>query len=202
MLINIEGIDGAGKTTTIEELKGLLSREFRYYKDPGSTEFGEYARELLVYDPNLSSTSRLLLHLATRSVLHDRIDQNEKGVINIVDRGVLSTLAYNCPDKNSQRELLQAHSVLGLRVPDVIIYIDVSSEVALERIKQRGEVETLENLMALKERYTTAIEVVSRYCRVLSLPSNMYTSINAQNMIQRVTRHFLFQEIEQAGTEL
>ena len=67
-LISVEGIEGVGKSTQINliqewlKIKGFSSKLIR---EPGSTEFGEKIRELLLSnDSNISAHSELLLMFA------------------------------------------------------------------------------------------------------------------------------------------
>ena len=52
-LISIEGIEGCGKSTLIEQLKNKLpamytERVFHFFREPGATPWGEKIRSLLL----------------------------------------------------------------------------------------------------------------------------------------------------------
>jgi dTMP kinase len=95
---SIEGVDGAGKTTQVQQVAEKL-REVGYsvctHREPGGTEVGEGVRKLLLESAHLPDKTELLLFLAARSALVPILLQ-EKAAGNIVllDRFVDSTIAY------------------------------------------------------------------------------------------------------------
>ncbi len=100
LLITIEGIDGAGKTT----LAGALARELagrgqrvELLREPGGVAVSERIREL-VKDPAiaLSARAEALLYAAARAQLvHERVEPLlSDGALVLLDRFVDSSLAY------------------------------------------------------------------------------------------------------------
>lgn len=180
MLIHIEGIDGAGKTTTIEKLKKKLLNKVVYGVDPGTTMLGEHIRDVLVSDITLSESSRLLLHLSARSVMNDHLPSGTK----IIDRGLLSTLAYNCQIL-TQEEILQLNFLLDIRIPDLIIFIDTLPKIALERVQARGETDSLERLTSIRDSYFSAMDLLRKYCKIEIVPGNKNTVDVVQSIIEK-----------------
>jgi dTMP kinase len=101
MFFSFDGIDGAGKTTQIEQFAKWLSdraHEVVVYRDPGSTELSERIRDILLDKSGIpiSVEAEMMLYMAARTQL---VHQNIKpdlaaGKTVIVDRYVLATLAY------------------------------------------------------------------------------------------------------------
>jgi dTMP kinase len=100
LLITIEGIDGAGKTTLAESLADALNARavrVELLREPGGVAVSERIREL-VKDPGLAVGARAeaLLYAAARAQLvHERIEPLlREGVLVLLDRFVDSSLAY------------------------------------------------------------------------------------------------------------
>ena len=79
----IEGGDGCGKSTLIENLK----QEFQsavFTREPGGTECGEKIRELLFSNSNINKVTEMMLFASARSELVEKviIPNLEKGIIN------------------------------------------------------------------------------------------------------------------------
>ena len=100
-LINPEGLDGAGKTTAIkgalEILKPKYGDRMTYYRDPGSTEFAEKARWLLLESGlEISKEAEYYLYVSARADLVKRKikPDMEQGKAVVVDRFYDSTFAF------------------------------------------------------------------------------------------------------------
>ena len=97
VLIAIEGIDGAGKTTLARNLKKWLeSRGYRVevIKEPGDSVWGQKIRES--YDRELDAREELELFLKDReeNVRRKILPALKKGTIVIMDRYYYSTMTY------------------------------------------------------------------------------------------------------------
>src|ERR1700693_2902196 len=100
MLITIEGLDGAGKSTLAQALAREIAargRAVELLREPGGVEVSERIRAL-VKDAALAVSPRAeaLLYAAARAQLvHERLGPLlNDGVIVLVDRFVDSSLAY------------------------------------------------------------------------------------------------------------
>lgn len=155
VLIAVEGIDGAGKTTFIENLKTRFKEEKQcsVYVQPFptmNTRYGLQARkELAKSDPNYQRID--LLCEADRAawvraylvpVLYDRFD------IIIYDRFSSSGIAYAYANSNSNSPFYEfVDSKLEIEnakpeifKPNFTIFIDTPPEEALRRAIERGKV--------------------------------------------------------------
>ncbi|OAQ20957.1 dTMP kinase [Thermosulfurimonas dismutans] len=167
-LIVFEGLDGSGKSTLAREVyQELKSRGIPaiFTQEPTRGEWGEKIREHLAKRTPLSPQAYAELFL------RDRREHAEKilvpallaGKIVICDRYYPSTLAYQGSEGLDVEELLRKNETVA-PVPDLVVFIDVSEDLALERIKDRGEphelYETRERLSAIKELY---FEILPRF---------------------------------------
>ena len=166
MYITIEGIDGSGKSSLIERLKERLPNA-SFYREPGSTDRGELLRTWST-SKNTESTN-LLIYLLSRSLLMQEKDFNG---LTIVDRGILSTLAYNS-EYIDQETLFKANQLLGLKLPDLIIYLYTSPAIAVQRIIDRGDkdIPSVEILTQYDQRYFSAINLIQEHCSVIIIPN-------------------------------
>lgn len=167
MFIAVEGIDGSGKSTTIAGLERFLtSRGHTVHRtaEPTGLDTGRAIRELLSRKSEQPYTRHELALLFAADRLRHLEEEVEPmlaaGKTVLTDRYLFSSLAYQSVD-------LPLKWVEGLnrfaRLPDIVIYIEVSVETALSRLarfRQGTEIfETrtfLERLTANYEKILTA----------------------------------------------
>ena len=96
--ITFEGVDGAGKSSHIEEVISFL--EFKKIavirtREPGGTKLGEKLRELLLHDEMDPETETLLMFAARKQHIAEIIKPAlDKGVFVVSDRFTDATYAY------------------------------------------------------------------------------------------------------------
>ncbi|MEM0350943.1 MAG: dTMP kinase [Archaeoglobaceae archaeon] len=139
VLIAIEGIDGAGKTTIATHLLKFLQDkgyECVVFKEPSNSVYGEILRSL---KENLDPEEELKLFLLDRKVdVEERIKPAlEKGKIVIMDRYYYSNIAYQSARGINAEEIRKMNEEIAPK-PDLVILLDLSPEKAMERIKSRG----------------------------------------------------------------
>ena len=100
MFVTFEGLDGSGKTTQVELLRGLLEQEGRTVvttREPGGTTLGEHVRDVLLHrDEEIVPWAEAALFAAARSQLVDRViaPALQAGHDVLCDRYIDSSLAY------------------------------------------------------------------------------------------------------------
>jgi dTMP kinase len=97
LFITFEGADGAGKSTQVELLRAALAdRSPLVVREPGGTPLGERVREVLLHGEPVSAEAEMLLFMAARAELLERLVRPalDAGRIVIADRYHDSTLAY------------------------------------------------------------------------------------------------------------
>lgn len=142
ILVAIEGIDGAGKTTQV----GLLAERLRragfpvvQTKEPTDGTWGKMIR-------SSAATGRLKAEDELASFVMDRREHVEglitpslqSGKIVIVDRYYFSNVAYQGSRGLSVESILAQNEAFAPQ-PDLLIVLDVEPVVGLHRIRARGD---------------------------------------------------------------
>jgi dTMP kinase len=140
-LLAIEGIDGAGKTTQVRCLEGLLGAAqipFVSTKEPTSGPWGRKIRES-AQKGRMAPAEELAAFLNDRhehveKVVHPALGANK---VVLIDRYYLSTVAYQGARGMSPAHLLQLNAFAPR--PDILIVLDVAPDVGLRRVRERGD---------------------------------------------------------------
>jgi dTMP kinase len=145
VLITVEGLDGAGKTTLIAALAQELERRGErvlVLREPGGVEVSERIRELLT-DPSLQIDPRAeaLLYAAARAqlVAEELRPLLDGGSWVLLDRFVDSSLAYQGAGRGLGVEAIRALNEFGtggLR-PDRTLLLRIEPAAGLARISDR-----------------------------------------------------------------
>ena len=148
--IVIEGIDGCGKTTQINELSkwlpnsGLIKKDSKLVttREPGGSLLGKKLRRLILdNDENIkpSSLAELLLYSADRAEHISKIIapalKNNNWVIS--DRFSDSTLAYQGYGRDINLEIIKniESNVCQGEYPDLTFFLEISPEESMLRRK-------------------------------------------------------------------
>ena len=178
--ITLEGIEGSGKSTSLETISKRLTEEkieFIVTKEPGGGPLGPPLRNLLLNkDTKISPQVELLLMMADRkNHLEEIILPNiKKGIWVISDRYLDSTYAYQGGGRLLDiSQIDKISEILDLRVPDLTILFDIAPEVSMERAKKRSDLDRFESepidfhkriretYLTLAERYNSRYAVVN-----------------------------------------
>jgi dTMP kinase len=144
----LEGIDGCGKTTQLDQLRAWLPQsglmpagaELLVTREPGGTALGQALRQLLLHPPGDTapgSTAELLLYAADRAQhVQQRIAPAlEAGHWVVSDRFAGSTAAYQGYGRGLDLELidqLAAMATAGLQ-PDCTLLLELPLAESLRR---------------------------------------------------------------------
>src|ERR687894_2100553 len=138
MLITVEGLDGAGKTTLIAALARELEgrgRPVLVLREPGGVEGAERIRALLA-DPSLEIDARAeaLLYAAARAQLvAERLRPLlAEGKTVLLDRFVDSSLAYQGAARGLGIDAVRAMNDFGV-TPDVTFLLRLDPDQARAR---------------------------------------------------------------------
>lgn len=141
VLVAVEGIDGAGKTTQVRRLERWLEERdvaFISTKEPTQGPWGQKIRESARLG-RLSPSDELQAFLADRRqhVSELLLPSLAEGKVVIVDRYYFSTVAYQGARGMDPAEILLANAFAP--APDVLVVIDVPPLTGLRRIRERGD---------------------------------------------------------------
>lgn len=143
----MEGPDGAGKSTQIENIKRFFADrniEVLFTREPGGTAIGERIREILL-DKNCSEMDYMteaMLYAASRAqhvaqVIKPALDE---GKVVVCDRFVDSSMAYQGYGRKlgDAVAVINSYAVAGC-MPDATILMKLDPSVGKKRITEGSE---------------------------------------------------------------
>ncbi len=156
LFITLEGPDGSGKSTQIEEIRKFIEQRgdrVLITREPGGTPIGEKIRTILLDRENkeMDAITETMLYAAARAqhvaqVIRPAIDA---GIHVICDRFTDSSIAYQGYGRGLGDcvAVINAYAVQAC-VPDITFLMKLDPEIGKERIRRdsqdRIEMETLE----------------------------------------------------------
>ena len=193
--IVIEGIDGCGKTTQIDEISKWLKNSVLMEgnsklittREPGGSLLGKKLRNLIL-DNNKqnkpSSLAELLLYSADRAEHVSKIISPalEKGDWVLSDRFADSTLAYQGYGRHINLEIIKKIESIVCQgeQPDLTIFLEISAEESLWRRKNlvpdRIESEGIKFLEKVNEGFKLIAK--EKNWKVISATQNINTISN------------------------
>lgn len=133
--IVIEGADGAGTTTISEKLAEELDAYYTY--EPSGNEIGEKVDELISSEDY--SPESIALGFAADRMVHleeEVLERLENGETVVCDRYYHSSLVYQ-PLMGLEYKWVKSLNRAAL-TPDLTIILDISANLGMERIDERG----------------------------------------------------------------
>jgi dTMP kinase len=159
-LIAFEGIDGSGKSTQIKLLaEKLKERQLDYYltMEPTDSPIGSLIRQVLVGEMKTDNKVVAALFVADRL---DHLLNKDNGIVKKINEGTIvlcdryyfSSYAYNSIDMSMDWVIDANEPSRNILKPTATIFIDISPEVAMDRItKNRSHQELFEKKSRLEE---------------------------------------------------
>ncbi|ENZ5626719.1 dTMP kinase [Enterococcus hirae] len=157
LFITIEGPDGAGKTSILNELFPLLKKVAKtkiiQTREPGGIPIAEEIRAVILDPKNdrMDERTEALLYAAARRqhLVEKVLPALSEGSIILCDRFVDSSLAYQGAGRRigvSEIARLNEFATEGT-TPDFTLYLDIDSDTGLHRIKEnrRGQIDRLDS---------------------------------------------------------
>ncbi|WP_054025786.1 dTMP kinase [Bacillus sp. FJAT-28004] len=187
IFITIEGGEGAGKSTLIEQIMNMMlqrGKSITTTREPGGIPIAEQIRAVILDRDNTAMDARteaLLYAAARRQHLVEKVvPALEQGEIVICDRFVDSSLAYQGYARGLGMDEVWAINQFAIKevMPDLTIYMDVSPEVGLGRIAQASEREI--NRLDL-EKQSFHEKVREGYMKLLEQNPERIVLVNAEN---------------------
>lgn len=157
--IVIEGPEGVGKTTQLQELARRLRASglpVRLLREPDSqSDLTARAIRQLTQDPRypMNTRTEVLLYNAARAQSLQVIKNSvEQGVICLVDRNYLTTLAIQYYGRGDVPDYQTINGIINFAVggvePDLCIVLDAPVNTLLERVKDRYQGDRFDSLDA------------------------------------------------------
>ncbi|AKG91163.1 dTMP kinase [Geoglobus ahangari] len=186
-LIAVEGIDGAGKTTIASYLKSVLE-DFGFraevLKEPSDSEYGRMIKEAKERFPPEKELELFMLDRMV-DVRENILPRVNSSVTVIMDRYYYSNVAYQGALGIDPNEILRRNEEIAPK-PDLTILLDVSPEVALERVRNRGTTTPFE-----RREYLERVREV-----FLSIDSDEIRVVDAEQPLEKVKEECYFLVLE------
>jgi dTMP kinase len=142
LFVTFEGGEGSGKTTQSELLTKYLEAQGRRVlrlREPGGTPLGEELRRILLASGSLAPKAELLLFLAARAELVEKVIKPALagGVWVICDRFIDSTAAYQGYGRGIDLQLIRTlnEAVIDGCLPDLTVLLDIDPDGGLSRAR-------------------------------------------------------------------
>ncbi|ABR55931.1 dTMP kinase [Methanococcus aeolicus Nankai-3] len=171
--IVFEGIDGSGKTTQAKLLADYLNGI--YTCEPTNGEIGQLIRKVLG-GKNCEKESLALLFAGDRVEHIKEIEHKLIENMVICDRYVYSSMVYQSI-QGIDIDFIASINRFA-KIPDVLIYLDVSIEESLKRMGDRDSKEIFENKEILQKVNKKYMNIINER---LFEPKNGYILINTDN---------------------
>jgi dTMP kinase len=186
VLIVIEGIDGAGKST---QAKGLVrrlkarGRDAAYFREPSRGRWGREIKRLASRAGSLTPEQELELFLKDR---RDNIERNlapalAAGRIVVLDRYYFSTIAYQGAKGLDPGRIRRLNERFAPR-PDLVFILDLGPGLGLARIAGRKSRDRLFE----REGYLRKVRKIFR-----SLRGRIYVPIDARQDRREIAKVIL-----------
>ncbi len=141
VLVAVEGIDGAGKTTQIRRLEAWLGDRgiaFVSSKEPTDGPWGAKIRHSAVAG-RMSPEDELAAFVEDRREHVANLVEPAlaAGKVVLIDRYFLSTVAYQGARGLAPERLLRENAFAP--TPDILVILDIEPSLGLRRVQQRGD---------------------------------------------------------------
>lgn len=148
MLINFEGVDGAGKSTQIDLLKEIY-KDAIITKEPGGTEFGLMIRNYLMSSASkISQRAEIFLFLADRAEHYEKVLKPNYGNLILSDRSFVSGLAYAMANDDNLdiKTLIELNKfALCSDFGDKFVFLKANENLIRQRLFSRGQNDDIES---------------------------------------------------------
>ncbi|RDH87236.1 MAG: dTMP kinase [endosymbiont of Escarpia spicata] len=200
--ITVEGGEGAGKSSNLSFIQGLLEaagKTVLFTREPGGTSLGEEIRELLLGHKHtgMADDTELLLMFAARAEhIHQKILPSlSEGAWVLCDRFTDASYAYQGAGRGLGQERIAALEafVQGDLRPDLTLLLDLPVEIGLARAGARSEPDRFEReqnrfFEAVRQGY---LEIAAREPERVRVINASQSLDDVQSQIERVVADFL-----------
>jgi len=198
IFITLEGPDGSGKSTQVENIKSYFAnkrREVVVSREPGGTLISEKLRSIVLDNANaeMDDITEMFIYAAARAqhVAEKIRPALERGAVVICDRFVDSSIAYQGYGRNlgNQVSEVNRYATGGLE-PDITFFMDLDPEVGRARIdkdvRDRLEQQKLdfyyrvyEGYKALCDKYPERVVRIDASKTIDEIKEDIYSKLEA-----------------------
>lgn len=189
--ITVEGMDGCGKTTQINNMVEYLKQQgfdVVTTREPGGTRVGEKIREVLLDPGNkgMNIVTELMLYAAARAELVESLIKPavEQGKVVLCDRFVDSSIAYQGFGRNlgiKAVEEVNSHAMQGCK-PDLTLFFDISPQEVIIRKTRSEQGDRIES-----EAIEFHNRVYEGYLKIAERDKERVKKINARKSVEEVS---------------
>ena len=182
IFIAFEGLDGSGKTTQFNAIRGKLAEhqiKCKEEKEPSDRNLvGLLLQGIVKKLQGLSVSPVSLAKLFSvdryEHILHDIKPYIDSGGNVIMDRFIFSSFAYQGLDLSYDEIYFYNRESIQLLMPDVTIFIDTPPEICIERIiaARVGKELFDDKLKAVRENYLEAFKRMRDTANVIIVNGN------------------------------
>lgn len=188
--ITVEGLDGCGKTTQLNNIADYFEQKGRKViltREPGGTKLGEKIREILldVDNTGMNSVAELMLYAAARAQIVSEliVPAVEQGKIVICDRFIDSSIAYQGYGRKLGVEIVEGINSYALQgyKPDITFFFDISPEEIAKRKTLKEKLDRVES-----EKIDFHNRVYEGYLALAEANSERIIVIDARKSIEEI----------------
>ena len=201
--ISIEGPDGSGKSTQIENIKKYFEErkiDTVFTREPGGTAIGERIREIIL-DNNckeMSYMTEAMLYAASRAQHVEQIIRPAlaSGKVVICDRFVDSSIAYQGFGRKlvEQVKVINDFAVDGC-MPNITFLFELDPRIGKHRINQSSQ-DRLES-----EKDSFHLDVYNGYLKLKEMYPDRIIGIDASQSIESI-RNQIYAKLDSVVKEL
>lgn len=202
LFIAFEGIDGSGKSTQVRLLAQFLRDQGHKVVttcEPTDSPIGKMIRD--IFNHKMEADQRVIATLFASDRLQHILDKSHgilkrlnEGYTVITDRYYFSSYAYHSVHEGIDLEWVIKINELSARLlkPDLNIYIDISPEYSMERLKKSRQnlemYETSDNQLKVYNMYEKAFKRLNN--------DEYIVKINGEKSIEKVAQEIQARVLE------
>ncbi len=165
--ILFEGIDGSGKTTQAKILANKLNEYTPaiFIREPTDAQSGIRIRELIQSgnSPDAEYLTKLFIEDRAYDVSTNILPALKAGTSVVLDRYYYSNAAYQSNNDIEIAHILRENRSRNFPEPDIIFYIDISPEEALQRVGNRDSLQCFERREELERIRANYVKIAEKF---------------------------------------